>query len=94
MASEEFKRRISLILGIFNMKKETVLTHTTSYEDNLMERLKDPELAQAYLEAALESYEADYDTEALLLAPRDVAKAQGIGKLSEQKDISCQHLYE
>jgi len=88
------------------MNRETALKHTTSYEDNLIERLKDPELARAYLEATLESYEADYDTEALLLAMRDVAKAQeDIGKLAEcgclphtpqysRTDISCQHLYD
>lgn len=78
-----------------NMNKETVLKHTTSYEDNLVKRLKDPELAQAYLEAALESYEADKDTEVLLLALRDVSKAQGgIGKLAKRTGISRQHLYD
>jgi hypothetical protein len=65
------------------MNRETALKHTASYEDNLIERLKDPELARAYLEAALASYEADYDTEALLLAMRDVAKAQEGIKLAE-----------
>jgi DNA-binding phage protein len=88
------------------MNRETALKYTTSYEENLIERLKDPELARAYLEAALESYEADYDTEALLLAMHDVARAQeDIGKLAEcggpshtpqylRTDISCQHLYD
>ena len=59
------------------MNKEAILKHTASYEDNLLERLKDPELAQAYLEAAVESYEKEGNTEALLLAMRDVAEAQG-----------------
>ena len=67
------------------MNKEAILNHTTSYEDNLLKRLKDPELAQAYLEAAVESYEKEGNTEALLLAMRDVAEAQGgINLPSEQ----------
>ena len=59
------------------MNKETILKHTTSYEEELLEDLKDPAEAQAYLEAAFESYEKDGDTEALLLAMRDVAEARG-----------------
>ena len=77
------------------MNKETALKHTTSYEDSLIERLKDSELAQAYLEAAFDSYEKDGGTEALLLAMRDVAEAQGgIGQLAKRTAISRQHLYE
>lgn len=77
------------------MNKEAILKHTASYEDNLLERLKDPELAQAYLEAAVESYEKEGNTEALLLAMRDVAEAQGgIGQLARRTAISRQHLYD
>ena len=77
------------------MNKEAILKHTASYEDNLLERLKDPELAQAYLEAAVESYEKEGNTEALLLAMRDVAEAQGgIGQLAKRTAISRQHLYD
>lgn len=77
------------------MSKEAILKHTASYEDNLSERLRDPELAQAYLEAAVESYEREGDTEALLLAMRDVAEAQGgIGQLAKRTAISRQHLYD
>ena len=77
------------------MNKEGILKHTTSYEDNLLERLRDPELAQAYLEAAFESHEKDGDTEALLLAMRDVAEAQGgIGQLAKRTSVSRQHLYD
>ncbi len=76
------------------MNKE-ILKHTTKYEDDLIEDLKDPEEAQAYLEAAFEAYEEDSDTEALLLAMRDVAKAQGgIGKLAKRTGINRQHLYD
>ena len=77
------------------MNREAILKHTTSYEDNLLERLRDPELAQAYLEAAVESYEGDGDIQALLLAMRDVAEAQGgIGELAKRTSISRQHLYD
>ena len=77
------------------MNKEAILKHTTSYVDELLEDLKDPELAQAYLEAALEFYEENGDTGALLLAMRDVAEAQGgIGRLAKRTSISRQHLYE
>ena len=77
------------------MNKEAILKYTTSYDDNLLERLKDAELAQAYLEAALESCEKDGDTEALLLAMRDVAEAQGgIGQLAKRTSVSRQHLYD
>lgn len=77
-----------------NTNKEAILKHTVSYEEELLESLKDSEEAQAYLEAAFESYEQDRDTEALLLAMRDVAKAQGgVGELAKKTKISRQHLY-
>jgi len=77
------------------MNKELILKHTTNYEDNLISRLRDLELAQAYLETAFDSYEKDGNTEALLLAMRDVAEAQGgVGQLAKRTAISRQHLYE
>lgn len=76
------------------MNREFILKHTGDYQENLIKRLRDPELAQAYLEAAIESYEEDGDTECLLLAMRDVAKAQGdVGELASRTGISRQHLY-
>jgi len=77
------------------MNKETLLKHTTSYEDGLIEDLKDPKEAQAYLEASLEAYEEDGHTDALLLALGHVAKAQGgIGKLAKRTNVSREHLYD
>ena len=77
------------------MNRDDILKHTTKYEDELIEDLKDPEEAQAYLEAAFDAYEEDSDTQALLLAMRDVAEAQGgIGELSKKTSISRQHLYQ
>ena len=71
------------------MNKDFVLENTGSYDDWLIERLKDPREALSYLEAALEAYEEDSDTVALLLALRSVAYAQGrIGKLTAGTGIS------
>jgi DNA-binding phage protein len=66
------------------MNKDFILKNTRSYDEWLIEHLKDPEEAQTYLEASLEEYEKDGDTTALLLALRSVAQAQGgIGKLAK-----------
>ena len=76
------------------MNKEFILKHTTSFKDNLLEDLKDPEFALHYLEAALDDCENDGDTKSLLTAMRDVAEARGgIGKLAKQTGINRSHLY-
>ena len=77
------------------MNKETILKHTASYKDELLEKLQDSEFAIIYLETAVESYQEDSDTEALLLAMRDVAEAQGgIGKLAKKITVRREHLYD
>jgi probable addiction module antidote protein len=48
-----------------------------SYDERKLERLKDAEYAKAYLNASLEAYREDGCHEALLLALRDIAEAQG-----------------
>lgn len=64
------------------------------FREALIEDLKDPEDARAYLEVALEEYEQDRDTEAFLMALRHVAEAQGgIGKLAERTRLNREHLY-
>ena len=45
------------------MNKNKVIKYSASYEDKLFEALEDPDEAQAYLEAAIESYQEDGDTE-------------------------------
>ncbi|MDP3995088.1 MAG: transcriptional regulator [bacterium] len=68
---------------------------TSSFRDDLVEDLKDPIEAQAFLEAMLEGYEKDRDTQLLMLALRDIAVAQGgIGKLAQRTRVSRPHLYE
>ncbi len=77
------------------MNKDFILKNTRSYEDGLIEDLKDPEEAQAYLEATLNAYEEDGNTDALLLALGHVAKAQGgIGQVAKRTGMSREHWYE
>lgn len=77
------------------MNKEVILKHTASYKEDVLKRLQDPEFARVYLETAFEFYQEDRDTNALLLAMKDVAEAQGgIGKLAKKTTISREHLYD
>jgi len=77
------------------MNKDAILKNTRSYDDWLIEQLKDHESSQSYLEAVFDAYAADGDITALLLALRSVAYAQGgIGKLAKQTGISREHLYQ
>ena len=77
------------------MNKDPILKNTQSYEEWLVEQLKDPKEAHFYLEAALEAYEEDGDTTALLLALRSVAYARGgIGLLAKRTGMNREHLYE
>ncbi len=61
------------------------------YKEGLLERLKDPQEAAAYLDAALE----EGDTEVFLLALRDVAEARlgGIAGLAQQSGLNRETLY-
>lgn len=63
---------------------------TKSYEDWLVESLKDPQEAIAYLNAALE----DDDPRVLLLALKDLAEAHGgIAKLAKETSLNRENLY-
>lgn len=76
------------------MAKKDIAQLTSSYEERLIESLKDPLEARAYLEAALEEYEETGETSPLLLALKDVAKAQGgVGALSRRAGLNREHLY-
>lgn len=66
------------------------MTRSTSYEARLLEALRDPAEAAAYLTAAL----ADGDKEVFLLALRHVAEAHGgIGKLAGRARLNRVSLY-
>ena len=58
------------------MNKDFVIKNTRNYDEWLIEQLKDPEEALAYLEAALEEYIADNDVNALGCAVLNFFHAQ------------------
>ena len=71
------------------------MARSISFEKHHQEFLCDPKRARAYLEVALEEYEEDQNSEAFLLALRDVAEAQGgLGRLAEQTNLNRGHVYQ
>ncbi len=67
------------------------MVRSRPYKEGLLERLKDPQEAAAYLDAALE----DGETEVFLLALRDVAEARvgGMTTLAQQTGLNRETLY-
>ena len=66
------------------------MAKSKSYQNNLIESLKDPTEAAEYLNAALE----DGETEVFLLALRDVVDSYGgIGKLAASTSLNRESLY-
>jgi probable addiction module antidote protein len=67
---------------------------TKNYDDWLLETLKDHNEAAEYLQGAMIEYQEDDNVEALLLAIRNVAIAQGgISTLAEKSNLSRESLY-
>ena len=67
-----------------------MLKGARSYEDHLLESLKDPGEACAYLQAAME----DGDPRVFLLALKNVALASGgVGKLAKKTKLNREALY-
>lgn len=60
------------------------------YRHSLMEDLKDPEEAAAYLEVAL----TEEDDAGFLMALRNVAEAHGIADISDRTGLGRQSLYK
>ena len=70
--------------------KHEISKRSASYQDYLIESLKNPKEAAAYLDAALE----EADPELFLLALRNVAEAQGgLLKLSKKTKLNRANLY-
>lgn len=67
------------------------MARSRSYKETFLQRLRDPEEAAAYLDAALE----EEDKDVFLLALRDVVEARlgGIGKLAQQVGLNRESLY-
>ncbi len=67
------------------------MTKSKAYQEYLIESLRDPREAEAYLNAALE----EEDPELFLLALRNVAEAQGgIAQLAEKANLNRESLYK
>ena len=60
------------------------------YHSSLIEDLKNPTEATAYLEVALE----EGSNEEFLLALRNVAEARGISKISKESNLNRESLYK
>ncbi len=66
------------------------MAHVTEYQKDLIEALKDPAEAAAYLNAALE----DGDRETFLLALRNVAEPNGgMAAVAEKAQLNRESLY-
>lgn len=64
---------------------------TASYEDSLIESLKDPSEAREYLNAALEDDSGDYRV--FLLALRNVADAFGMTEIAKKSGLNRVNIY-
>ena len=67
------------------------MTKSKAYQEYLIESLRDPREAEAYLNAALE----EEDPELFLLALRNVAEARGgVAQLAEKTKLNRESLYK
>lgn len=65
------------------------------FEDYLIEKLKDPIEAKAFLDAAIFEYEEDKDSKALMLALDYLVKASGgVAKLAKKSGLNRQNLFK
>ena len=62
---------------------------STSYQEELIKDLANPDEAAAYLNAALE----DGDKEVFLMALRDIAEAKGMARLSKKAKLNRESMY-
>lgn len=77
------------------MSRKKIEKLTSSYEEWLIESLQDKKEATVFLEVAFEEFQKDSDIEALLLALRHVAEAQGgISQLSRKTRLNRESLYK
>lgn len=68
--------------------------NTDSYQEALIQSLKERNEAAAYLQVALDEYQADGDAKSLLVAFRNVAEAYGgVGQLAKKTNLNRQSLY-
>lgn len=76
------------------MTRKMIVVGAAKHEKRLIESLKNPGEAQAYLEVALKGCDETGEIDGLLLALRAVAEAQGgVGKLARRAGVNREHLY-
>jgi len=76
-------------IGKMTEEKVTMAKKTTTYQEDLIESLKDPREAAAYLNAAME----DGDRALFLLALRNVAEAHGgMSSVSQKAQLNRESL--
>lgn len=79
---------------MLKISKKSIQEKTGNFRDHLIEALKQPEKALAYLQVALEEYQEDGDTDFFLTALRDITEARGgVGSLAKQTKLNRQNLY-
>ena len=67
---------------------------TKDYKTDLLQRLGNSQYAATYLKAALDETLSDGNTEAFLLALKNVVEANGsMGAIASESNVSRQHLY-
>ncbi len=73
--------------------RKKITKKARNYEEDLLESLKQPKEAIAYLNAHLEDEEKDAE-ELFLMALRDVARAHGFGEIASRADLGRESLYK
>ena len=76
------------------MNKKSIIEKTGHFNTLLIESLRDPAQASAYLQVALDEFQEDGDNEAFLMALRNITEAKGgVGLLAENTHLNRQSLY-
>jgi len=77
------------------MSKKALIDTFTNFNDYLIEDLKNPETAQAYLQEILNEYYNDKDIDLFLHCLKPLIKAHGsVAKFAEKAGINRTYLYK
>lgn len=75
-------------------RKSQLDSSTSDYHEQLINLLKSKKEAKLYLQVALEEYEEDGNSEAFMLALRNITEAQGgVNTLAKKTSLNRQNLY-
>src|SRR3989339_63119 len=86
---------MSVVWDNTNTMKITDKSMYKDINDYIIEKLKDPEEAELYLNAALEDYMEDFDAAALVIVLRNLVMAQGsVTEFAKRAGINRQHMYK